>query len=290
VSVGPDDDDPAMPIIRKALDDPIAPEFADVTLEEVVKQLSHLRRIPILVDIRALDDMGIGTDVLVSFHSGPIPLRDALRHILRQLDLTYILRDEALVITTRGEAEVNLIARAYPVRDLMGEANAQNELQGTPEAASLDDLIELITSAVEVQTWDAVGGPGSIEACPHIDVLVISQTGECHEKVADLLKKLRQHLAGRERPAATPAVTGQPAPTRLVVYAVPSRVSRTQPAAPGRPTQAGENARPRSSVADRHALSTTSNFTSRTALGSWTNAFPGIGAHSSRAPTRLHVD
>ena len=55
-----------------------------------------------------------------------------------------------------------------------------------------DSLIELITSTVKPTTWDAVGGPGSIAPFETNLSLVISQTQEVHEEVADLLEQLRR--------------------------------------------------------------------------------------------------
>jgi general secretion pathway protein D len=55
-----------------------------------------------------------------------------------------------------------------------------------------DSLIELITSTVKPTTWDEVGGPGSIAPFETNLSLVISQTQEVHEEVADLLEQLRR--------------------------------------------------------------------------------------------------
>ena len=49
------------------------------------------------------------------------PLRSLLRLILSQLDLTYVVRDQVLKITTPEEAENELINRVYAVADLAPE-------------------------------------------------------------------------------------------------------------------------------------------------------------------------
>ena len=53
-------------------------------------------------------------------------------------------------------------------------------------------LIDLITTTVEPQTWDEVGGPGSISEFRNNLSLVISQTQEVHEEIVDLLEQLRR--------------------------------------------------------------------------------------------------
>ncbi len=58
--------------------------------------------------------------------------------------------------------------------------------------ADFDSLIELITSTVKPTTWDEVGGPGSIAQFETNLSLVVSQTQEVHEEIADLLDQLRR--------------------------------------------------------------------------------------------------
>lgn len=59
--------------------------------------------------------------------------------------------------------------------------------------ADFDSLIELITTTVKPQTWDEVGGPGSISEFRNNLSLVISQTQEVHEEIVDLLGQLRRN-------------------------------------------------------------------------------------------------
>jgi general secretion pathway protein D len=59
--------------------------------------------------------------------------------------------------------------------------------------ADFDSLIELITTTVKPQTWDEVGGPGSIQEFQNNLSLVISQTQDVHEEIVDLLEQLRRN-------------------------------------------------------------------------------------------------
>ncbi|MBP85394.1 MAG: general secretion pathway protein GspD [Planctomycetaceae bacterium] len=63
---------------------------------------------------------------------------------------------------------------------------------GGAALADFDTLIELITSTIQPDTWDEVGGPGAIEPFPTNLSLVISQTQDVHEQIADLLEQLRR--------------------------------------------------------------------------------------------------
>lgn len=63
---------------------------------------------------------------------------------------------------------------------------------GGAALADFDTLIELITSTIAPDTWDDVGGPGAIESFPTNLSLVISQTQDVHDQIADLLEQLRR--------------------------------------------------------------------------------------------------
>ena len=56
-----------------------------------------------------------------------------------------------------------------------------------------EPLIELITTTIKPQTWDEVGGPGSIQSFSNNLSLVISQTEDVHQAIADLLEQLRRN-------------------------------------------------------------------------------------------------
>ncbi|HEX4147672.1 MAG TPA: hypothetical protein VHY20_01735, partial [Pirellulales bacterium] len=58
--------------------------------------------------------------------------------------------------------------------------------------ADFDSLIELITGTIAPTTWSEVGGAGAIKQFATNLSLVISQTQEVHEEIADLLEQLRR--------------------------------------------------------------------------------------------------
>jgi len=58
--------------------------------------------------------------------------------------------------------------------------------------ADFQSLIDLIQATVAPQTWNTVGGQGAIQPFPTNLSLVISQTQEVHEEIADLLVQLRR--------------------------------------------------------------------------------------------------
>lgn len=58
--------------------------------------------------------------------------------------------------------------------------------------ADFDSLIELITTTIAPTTWEDVGGSGAIESFPTNLSLVISQTEDVHQEIAELLDQLRR--------------------------------------------------------------------------------------------------
>ena len=58
--------------------------------------------------------------------------------------------------------------------------------------ADFDPLIDLITSTIEPDSWQDVGGPGSISGFDTNLSLVVSQRQDIHERIADLLEQLRR--------------------------------------------------------------------------------------------------
>jgi type II secretory pathway component GspD/PulD (secretin) len=61
-----------------------------------------------------------------------------------------------------------------------------------PTQSTEDQLIRLITSTVAPQTWDSMGGPGNINYYPLGMALVVHQTPDIQEQIADLLAALRR--------------------------------------------------------------------------------------------------
>ena len=181
---------PADKKIEAALNSPAQLEFVKTPLQDVVEHLKDRYHIEVQLDKTALDDVGIGADTPVTKSFKGMTLRAALRLMLHDLKLTYIIQNEVLLITTPETAEARLTTVVYPVADLLEVGRDENG----NVVADFDSLIDMITSTVQPTTWDAVGGPGSIArySVGTALSLVISQTQEVHEEIADVLKLLRK--------------------------------------------------------------------------------------------------
>ncbi len=110
---------PAERRILDALNSPTQLEFIETPLQDVVDYLKDLHSIEIQIDTKALEDVGLATDMPITRNLRGITLRSALRLTLRELALTYVIEDEVLLITTPEEAENRLTTKVYPVADLV---------------------------------------------------------------------------------------------------------------------------------------------------------------------------
>ncbi|MFI4875874.1 MAG: hypothetical protein ACIALR_11070 [Blastopirellula sp. JB062] len=105
--------------IFEQLNEPTKIAFIDTPLIEVVDYLKTLHGIEIQLNNRALEDVGLSTDVPVTRNLEGISLRSALRLLLKELELTYVVANEVLEITTPEDAETELVTKVYPVADLV---------------------------------------------------------------------------------------------------------------------------------------------------------------------------
>ncbi len=108
-----------------------------------------------------------------------VTLKAALRLMLRDLDLTYVIQEGVLLITTVDQAETPelLSIRVYPVGDLAH--------------GSYEELVTVITTSVLPNTWSRVGGNATITEMATCKSLVISQAISGHEEILRLLRALR---------------------------------------------------------------------------------------------------
>ncbi len=182
--------------IESALAKPTTIDFEDTPLSDVVSFLSEMHGLPIVIDKRGLDDIGLGTDTPVTMSLKRVSLRTALDRMLRQLDLSFMVRNEVLEITTLEECENSLVVRMYPLSDLARPARRQ--YMGGESSGRFDHLVEIIQSICAPDTWDEVGGAGSIEPMDAWNVIAVAQTAEVHEQISGLLATLRKVREGNK--------------------------------------------------------------------------------------------
>jgi von Willebrand factor type A domain len=107
-------------ILNTLSDQKTSVDVAEQPLAEWVTYLSDKFHIPIQFDTPALRDATIDPATIpVGVQVKDISLRSALKLILSQHSLTYVIKDEVLMITTNDKANTQLVTKVYPVADLV---------------------------------------------------------------------------------------------------------------------------------------------------------------------------
>jgi uncharacterized membrane protein YgcG len=105
--------------IQAALDKVEKFQYPQISLADVASDIATRFQIPVVLNKKSLEDLGVGTDTPIEMDLQGVTLRSALRLILKEHDLTYLIKDEVLQITTNEDAENQLITKVYPVGDLV---------------------------------------------------------------------------------------------------------------------------------------------------------------------------
>jgi hypothetical protein len=172
--------------ILKALGAQITVDYQDnkFTFKDVIDDLQRRTGQPFVVDQRALDEANVKYDTPVNLSLKGVTTRTVLKRILADLNLTYVVKDQAIQITTPARAKEMLTIRSYSVVDLMPMVDmrlpyALNQIQAYN---TLQQLVVLITQTVEPDSWEVngKGGLGTIVFNPVSFQLIVKQTAEVH--------------------------------------------------------------------------------------------------------------
>jgi hypothetical protein len=111
--------------IQEKLDDPIAMDFGNETpIEDVLKYIqsatadANYSGIPIYVDPVGLQEAEKTLQSPITIKLEGVPLKTTLRLILKQLGLTYTVKDGFMKITNEDAEDQQTEIRVYPVADL----------------------------------------------------------------------------------------------------------------------------------------------------------------------------
>ena len=102
-------------------------EFIETPLQEAVDYLKDLHSIEIQLDSKTLEEAGSGRDTPVTGTLNRISLDSALRLLLSNHDLTFVVDKGVLLITTPAAAADMIEIRVYDVEDLLAQGGV-NEL------------------------------------------------------------------------------------------------------------------------------------------------------------------
>lgn len=158
-------------------------------LLEFLASISRRFGIPIVLASKHLEEAAISPETPITSKMSGVSLRTFLRGALGEYGLTYTLEPEGMVITTPEDAGSRLISLLYPVHDLIDHDSPEDS----------ERLLEVIMAAVAPDTWEDVGGSGSVQVISG-GWLLVWQMQEEHEHLLEFLNQLRHDVPRASRP------------------------------------------------------------------------------------------
>lgn len=167
--------------ILKALNTPVTVRFKGSRFEDVIEYLQTITGQTIFLDKAALDEAQVKYDAPVTISVRGVSVRTLLRKILSDLNLSYVVKDEVIQVTSAEKAKEMLVVRSYYIGDIILGAG------GNPVQAmqTVNQIIEMVQNSVDAASWRANGGSGSITFSPASMSLIIRQSAEVHAKLAE---------------------------------------------------------------------------------------------------------
>ena len=164
--------DPASVEISKTLKKPVTINLDKTTLGEAIKYLGDLTGLNIVTDKKALAEEGLTLASPVSFQANSMKLETVLKFILRDLNLTYTIDGEALVITSPEANRARTFPKVYNVADLVVPVTGRRprnasqpgtmNIQGTDQALNGVGLAD--PNGLQAQGQAMNGAPGMYQA------------------------------------------------------------------------------------------------------------------------------
>ena len=121
------------PTVQEVLARPVTVEFIDTPLADVLSFLSDTAKVQFYVKSKRLEESGVALDIPITLRLTDVRLGTVLDLLLEQIDLTYVDRDELLIITSRDDAEATMEVRVYDCRDLLAiKSSGNSTLRSAP--------------------------------------------------------------------------------------------------------------------------------------------------------------
>jgi hypothetical protein len=176
-------------------------DYVETPLSTVLTAISEEYDIAIQFDEKELEAVAQSNETEVSITISNVTLRSALEILLgNENDLTYVIDNEVLLITSLDGALSRLEVRIYQVEDLV--RHDHGELQGQADPKRVQALRRILVTNVAKDSWsDNKTGKG--EVCVFAsNLFVVTQTRRVHEQIEDALSKLRDASAKPSDPTA----------------------------------------------------------------------------------------
>ena len=196
--------------IKQALKKQANFDLGRVSLKDAIDQVGHQYDIEVQFDSNGLRDVAIDpTATPVDLTIKNVALRSALDLMLSQFSLTFVIKDEVLLITSKDKASTMLETRLYDVHDIVA-----HEGENHTEIVSFDPLLDAVRMGVNPPSWDVNGGPCSLMSFNSNGIcgLIVVQTFHGQEQVENLLGQLLRLKRPTPQPQPQPQIQQQMVP------------------------------------------------------------------------------
>jgi hypothetical protein len=190
---------------RRSLQKLVSPKFDRTPLKEVVAWFRTAGDLNIMLDELAIGEEGVTGTTPVTLELNEVAIHSALRLLLEPLNLGITIDEESsvVIVTSKLRMQGKMIAAAYAVADLVIpipksvvvklsddgtytlQSTAQTDFDGVRQVSGivqdhpqidLDSIRELITTVVELDSCQEVGGMGTLRPSERTLCLVIRRS------------------------------------------------------------------------------------------------------------------
>jgi hypothetical protein len=168
--------------LLEALKKPVNVDYNMQTFQSVIENLSKQMGQDILTDKQSMEEANVTYDSPITLRfNKPISARTALKRVLADVGLTYVIRKEHIEVTTIARAREMLTTRTYYIGDLLGIANPRNPaIANQFQAIQAIGMILSQIQGIDPDSWEGHGGAGRITFDPIRMMLVVKQSAEMH--------------------------------------------------------------------------------------------------------------
>jgi hypothetical protein len=167
------------PKVQSMLDMPIAKiALPNMPLADAVQVVSAIGNLPVSFDPDAMEELGVSLHDLISITVSATTVGKALEAIAAQRNMTPIVEEGQVLLTSTADHRQSLRPISYLVSDLTGG-----------DARAAKDLAAMVQRLVAPESWQGSGGRGTVDVAP--DTLRITQTGRVHYQIIVFCEKLR---------------------------------------------------------------------------------------------------
>ncbi len=167
--------------LLSALKRPMAIEFNNENFSSVIEYFQKAAGLSIIVDKQALEEANVTYDTPVTLRLPKVATRTALRRLLADLGLTYVIKEESIQVTTPARAKDMMVTRVYPIGDLIGTADFALPafLNDLAAGQAINAIVQSVQN-IDPQSWQSHGGAGTVVFDPITLSLVVKNSAEVH--------------------------------------------------------------------------------------------------------------